>query len=190
MATSVLIDFEESLKIRTPHLDIRTMMKCKMFALIFFLLFSSLGNRIFAETNAIHETDTSNFEIYYPKDQDKSDECKDYVSILRSENRTIIDVSSEFGIGTVTIFLAKGRWPEKADVHLHLAGLEGFSVTNGKITLDLNEVSVKAFDNDGNLLDQKQHLKRDGFFEVTLPSPLFDKETREITISWVDFYRT
>ena len=164
-------------------------MKYKIFILVIFLLISLLGNRIFAEINSTNETYTSNFEIYYPSGQERPHVLKDYVYVKRNKNKTVIDISSEFEIGTVRIFLVEGSWPEKIAVHLHLTGLEGFSVTNGKIVLERHEVTVNALDNNGNLINQKYLLKQAGFYEVMLPSSLFDKETREITISWVDFYR-
>ncbi len=164
-------------------------MKYKIFTLVIFLLINLLEDRIFAEMNSIHETSVSDFKIYYPNGQEGPHGLKDYVFIQRNKNKTVIDISSEFGIGTVKIFLLGGSWSEEMAVHLHLTGLEGFSVTNGNIVLELHEVTVNAFDNNGNLLKQKHLLKQAGFYEVMLPSSLFDKETREITISWVDFYR-
>ncbi len=174
----------------TVHLSsIVRPMKYKAFILVIILLINLLGNRIFAEINLINETYTSDFEIYYPSGQERPNGLKDYVYIKRNKDKTVIDISSEFGIGTVKILLVQGCWPEKITVHLHLTGMEGFSVTNGKIVLERHEITVNALDNNGNLINQKHLLKQAGFYEVMLPSSLFDKETMEITISWVDFYR-
>ncbi len=161
----------------------------KIVILVSFLLINLSENRIFAEINSTNDASASHFKICYPNGQERPHGLKDYVFVQRNKNKTVIDISSEFGIGTVKIFILEGSWPEKIAVHLHLTGLEGFSVTNGKIILELHEVTVNAFDNNGNLLKQKYLLKQAGFYEVMLPLSLFDKEVREIAISWVDFYR-
>ncbi len=164
-------------------------MKSKIFTFVIFLLIIVLADRISAATDSIHETETSKFKIEYPNGQDRPHGLKDHVSVQRNKDKTVITISSEFGIGTVKLFLNEGSWPEKIVTHLYLKGLEGFSVTNGEITFERHEVTIKAFDKNSNLLNQKQCLKQVRFYEVVLPSSLFDKETENITISWVDFYR-
>ena len=164
-------------------------MHYKIVILVSFLLINLSENRIFAEINSTNKVSASHFKISYPNDQKRPHGLKDYVCVQKNKNKTIIDISSEFGIGIVKIFLLEGSWPKEIAVHLHLTGLEGFSVTNGKTVLELHEVTVNALDNNGNLIKQKYLLNQAGFYEMMLPPSLFDKKTKEITIFGVDFYR-
>ena len=110
----------------------------------------------------------------------------------------VFDVKSGFGIGSGKIELAEGAWPEKVLIRLHLAGLEGFSVSSDKVTLSRSELKVNMLDAKGNPVDGKYLLQSqrsnkpkriDGYYEVTIPPALLAPEVKEMQISWVDFYR-
>ena len=74
-------------------------------------------------------------------------------------------------------------------MRLHLRGLEGFSVSNGKKTIQRSDLNVRMLDPEGNLLEGKYLLKNKGYYEAIVPSSLLGPEVREIQIRWVDFYR-
>ena len=113
-------------------------------------------------------------------------------------SKTIFDVKSGFGIGGGKIKLATGEWPEKVLVRLHLTGLEGFSVSNGKQSLNRSNLDIRILDLKGNPVKGPYLLKSlgpnkseriEGFYEATIPKSLLTEDAKEIQISWVDFYR-
>jgi hypothetical protein len=104
-------------------------------------------------------------------------------------NKAVIHISSEIGIGSATVELIEGRWPRTVLLRLHLRGLEGITVSNGTMMLERPELSVTAFDASGNPTDQKYLCDDNGYFEVHLPDSLFDQVVTAIRIEWVDFYR-
>ena len=57
------------------------------------------------------------------------------------------------------------------------------------MTIDKSQLSVIAYDSNGNLYDKKYLLEEKGYYEVKLPKPLFSGGVTEITFNWVDFYR-
>lgn len=143
---------------------------------------------VLAETNSVNGTDSVHFKVVHPSGQDRSHEIKDCVHILKDKGRTVFDVLCKLGIGSAKIVLVEGSWPERMVVQLHLSALEGFIVTNNKLRFLRNMLDVTAYDNKGNLFEQKYLLEKRGFYEVKLPTVLFDKDTREIKITWVEFY--
>ncbi|HRY19809.1 MAG TPA: hypothetical protein P5149_15585 [Candidatus Competibacteraceae bacterium] len=110
------------------------------------------------------------------------------IEVISTQEEILIDISSEHGIGVSTISLIEGDWPARVTVRLHLAGLEGFSVTNGKIKMEKSHLLVNAYNKDGNIVNTR-HLLDGGYYEIRLPSSLFEDGMRKITIHWIDFYR-
>ena len=98
------------------------------------------------------------------------------ITTVSKENQIVINVASEFGIGKATIRLVQGYWPEKIVVHLYLQRLEGFNVSNGSMTLERSNLTVKS-------------VKESGYYEVALPPSLFKNGINEVSIQWIDFYR-
>ena len=103
------------------------------------------------------------YKIHYPQSQTSSHKLISELKITTINNRSLIEVTSTSGIGSGTIRLVKGNWPETVVVHLHLKGLEGFTVTNGSIILDKSRLPVKAYNKNGNLYDEKYLLDEQGF---------------------------
>ena len=110
----------------------------------------------------------------------------------------VFEVKSGFGIGGGKIQLAEGTWPKKVLARLHLTGLEGFSVSNGKRTMTRSDLDVRMLDLKGNPLKGRYLLKSlgpnkskriEGYYEATIPQSLLTPQTKELQISWVDFYR-
>ena len=114
------------------------------------------------------------------------------------DSAVIFDVKSGFGIGSGKIKLVEGKWPSTALLRLHLAGLEGFSISSGKKSMNRSDLNVRMLDVKGNPVAGRYLLKSlgpnkseriKGYFEVTVPASLLTPETKELQISWVDFYR-
>lgn len=125
-------------------------------------------------------------EIFYPNHPTGE------VTISPSESNPLINISSTSntaGIGSATLSLSQGEWPESIAVRLYLRGLEGFTATNGTTTIDRHQLNVQAFDRNMMPSDQKYLMEDAGYYEVRLPRSLFTEDTTEIRIQWVDFYR-
>jgi hypothetical protein len=110
----------------------------------------------------------------------------------------VFEVKSASGIGSGKIKLVEGNWPKKVLVRLHLRGLEGFSVSNGKKTIPRSDLNIRMLDPKGNPVEGKYLLKSlgqnkskriEGYYEATIPQSLLTEDTKEIEIHWVDFYR-
>ena len=83
-------------------------------------------------------------------------------------------------------------------VRLHLTGLEGFSLTVGKKVLTRTDLKVRMLDAKGKPLPGRYLLKSTGpnaskriagYYEVQVPPLLLTAATKEIKLSWIDFYR-
>ena len=92
----------------------------------------------------------------------------------------------------------EGEWPSRVLIRLHLSGLEGFSVSNGKASMNRSDLMVRMLDAKGKPIEGRYLLKPqgpnkskriEGYYEVTVPSDLLTPEGKEVKISWVDFYR-
>jgi len=155
--------------------------------------------------NAVGE---SQFKITTRRDNDKveSEVDKDGASF---------SVHSPFGISQAVLQRNDKDWPDVVTLRLYLKGLENFKVTNGKVTLEA-AVSSHGDDHPVRLwLDEKKDSRLyakspywieirmvgndgepaktipliDGYFEMRLPTALFEENPKSITISWIDFYR-
>ena len=136
------------------------------------------------------------FKLVYQK-KGPRDETRD-LKVTQQAGVAIVDVRDQFGIGKGTIQLASGTWPAKVLVRLHLAGLEGFGLTVGKKVLARSDLKVRMLDAKGKPLPGRYLLKPAspgssrriaGYYEVQVPPLLLTAATKEIKLSWVDFYR-
>ena len=114
------------------------------------------------------------------------------IEVTASRRKAVIDIRSQFGIGSGTIHLVRGNWPREMSVRLYLGGLEGFNISNGTSSVSREDMQVRMMDKDGNSLPgkylPKEHAKQ-GYYEVQLPAQLLGKGVTMLEMSWVDFYR-
>ena len=134
---------------------------------------------------------------------------------VSSEGETaIFDVQSESGIGSATIELVSGGFPENIILRLHVKGLEEFQLTYGGTVISATvsssdnrsifqslatpEESERPITPDNpswldiaTVSDQaKSRIPLDqGYFEITLPKGLLSARDRSFSIQWIDFYR-
>ena len=111
------------------------------------------------------------------------------IKAVTHDSAVIFEVKSTSGIGSGKIKLVAGNWPKKVSVRLHLRGLEGFSVSNGKKTLQRSDLNILMLDPKGNPVEGKYLLKKKGYYEAAIPPPLLGPDVKELQIRWVDFYR-
>lgn len=135
----------------------------------------------------------------------------DQVKVKVEKDTATLDVSSQSGIGSATITLAKGKWPTTVVVRLYLSGLESFAVSNGKTKLtgsvlshsgNTKRIYLTEDGKDGerepettiNVLDAegkpvKGLPDKGGYFEITLPKALLECQPKTMELGWIDFYR-
>lgn len=131
-------------------------------------------------------------------------------------NKTVIDISSGFGIDKATIKRRAEEWPKSILVRLHLRGLESFKASGdwsrgGNVTIEWSVASTGKNDSRVSLQSREREITlgkespyftqvgivgphrkiplQDGYFEIPLPAKLFDRNPPAITLSWIDFYR-
>jgi hypothetical protein len=139
----------------------------------------------------------------------------DNVKIQVDRNRTIFAVRSPFGIGQATIERIDDRWPNEVLLRMHLTGLECVRISTSKLTL---ATAVSSHDDEQQIhlstggkgvasLDAKSPCwmpirligadgkpsktipLEGGYFEMTLPEPLFEGNPKSMTLDWIDFHR-
>lgn len=139
----------------------------------------------------------------------------DRVEVLVEMNKTVFSIHSPFGIGETTIKRTDDKWPEAVALRLHLKGLEGFRISNGKFTLNAaassqdNKRRVRQWKdgNEDSLLDSQSPFwmeicpvggdgkpaedlsPKDGYFDMQLPKAFFAGNQNSFTVNWIDFYR-
>ena len=107
----------------------------------------------------------------------------------------IFHVTDTFGIGSGTVRLLEGDWPQEVLVRYHLGGLEGVSAkVDGKLLLDEKKdprgpLAVRMLDPKGKPLEGKYLLKKEGYYEARIPPDALADGARELELSWIDFYR-
>jgi hypothetical protein len=139
----------------------------------------------------------------------------DSVEVRADKDQTLFTVKSPFGISQAVIERADDKWPDAVVLRLHLKGLSNFRASNGKVTLDaavsiqegktqvrmwkdgkedapLDErnpfwTDIRILGNDGK--PARDLPLKDGYFEMTLPRPLFEGNPKSITLNGIDFYR-
>lgn len=129
------------------------------------------------------EKELPEFEVIFPKP------TTDQIEIQPGLAKSIVELSSEFGIGKCTLRLVKGNWPEALVFRLHLRGLEGFELTTGEKRLERYDLNVKAYDKNQTLFAGKYLLDQAGYYQVVVPVSLLDTASKQIEVHWVDFYR-
>ena len=150
--------------------------------------------------------DESPFKITTKRDDDN-------IEVTARDDKAVISVHSPSGISQADIERSDKDWPHSMTLRLHLKGLEGLKISDGKITF---EAAVSTQDSTARLwengkedspLDSRSpywmeiHLidkdgkptnglpLDDGYFEMQLPRTLLEGNPKSITINWIDFYR-
>ena len=150
--------------------------------------------------------DESSFKIITKRDDDK-------IEVTVRDDKAVIAIRSPFGISQAVIERRDDTWPDTLSMRLHLKGLEGLKISNGRITLEAamstQDSTVRLWENgkEDSPLDFRSpywmeiHLidkdgkptngipLDDGSIEMQLPSPLLEGNPQSITINWIDFYR-
>lgn len=133
------------------------------------------------------------------------------VRFLVKDGKTIIDITSNFGIDKATIRRKSEEWPKSNLVRLHLGGLESFKVGGKGFAIEWSVASTGDHEARSSLVSGKRVAEikkdspfyseirivggekkiplKDGYFEVPLPAKLFEGNPETISLEWIDFYR-
>lgn len=170
-----------------------------------YVLIDLLFILVVAMTTA-HADENPPFKIATKRDSDR-------VVAKTDRDKVLFSVHSPFGISHAVIERAGERWPDAVVLDLHLKGLEKFSASNGKVTIEasvsnldgsvrlwmeakeetpLDKKSpywfeIQAVDSDGK--PTKTFPLKDGCFRLKLPNAFVDGSPKTITLKWIDFYR-
>jgi len=133
------------------------------------------------------------------------------VQFFATGEKTIVDITSEFGIDKGTVRRTSSTWPKEMTVRLHLRGLERFLVGNGETSVAWSVASTGNHQSTVSLRSGTEETPLDkrspyytevqivggngsfplktGYFEVALPAKLLASNPEQITLQWIDFYR-
>lgn len=133
------------------------------------------------------------------------------LSIREDDATTVVDVTSQRGIGRATLARSAGVWPKAIALRLHLTGLESLEIRVGDRTIAWSVASTGTHEttvtlkSDGRETtlgkDSPYHGKirlvareptiplRDGYFELRLPAKLLEENPPDLQLQWIDFYR-
>jgi len=131
----------------------------------------------------------------------------DVAAVTEEAGRTVIVVTSESGIGRMTIS-ARGRWPKDVTLRLRYRGdhpfktLEGFEMTSSRLQIRSNsgqsgKVPFFLAGDDGtfprNDLEPSGWLRmefkpNDKMLEIQFPANLW-RDEKDVHVQWIDFYR-
>lgn len=136
----------------------------------------------------------------------------DQVTILREDSQTIIDIRSDFGIGSASFELVSGTMPNSALLRLHVNGLEELQVSSANVTIGASastgetgfpvrerivspgvEVPIGSIHplwlDIQFVPDKGDTPDEEGYFEIALPSEFMRNAGTSFEVRWVDFYR-
>ena len=127
------------------------------------------------------------------------------------DDSSIVDITSEFGIDQATLQRRTEAWPKAVVVRLHLSGLESFKIRSKSLSVEWSVASTGDHAVTSTLVSGKRVAMlapespyyseirmvggmrkiplKDGYFEVLIPSKLFEDNPAEISLEWIDFYR-
>lgn len=136
----------------------------------------------------------------------------DTVSILDENSQTIVDIHSDFGIGSASFELTSGTMPDSILLRLNLKGLEDFrlisavntitaSISSGDMFSSINQKVVSSnterpilstdplWMNIEIVSENKRIPLEEGHFEIEIPREFLRNAGASFEVTWVDFYR-
>ncbi len=147
-----------------------------------------------------------------PEFRVRAKNADDVITLLDENFQTIIDIHSDFGLGTAAFDLTSGNMPQTIVVRLHLKGLEDFrvisteatvgaSVSTGEAGFPVRErivsssvefpiLSLHPLWMTVNTVSESASIPlEDGYFEITIPPGFLRGAGKSFEIQWIDFYR-
>ena len=130
------------------------------------------------------------------------------ITVAGDNESATVNIKCPFGIDRATLKRGGNNWPKQTAIRLHLKGLESFEVASGNVTLAASvpatsesqpQVSLRqdgqesAVDKNSPYWSEVKFIAEagteTGYFEIPLPSKLFEGNPESIQLRWIDFYR-
>jgi hypothetical protein len=147
-----------------------------------------------------------------PKFRVMTKNADDKITVLDENSQTIIDIKSDFGIGSASFELISGTMPDSILLRLHLKGLEDFQLISDQTTLGASVPSGEAGSPVGErivsstvevpilpahplwmnieIVSENKHIPlQEGYFKITVPREFIRNVGNSFEVKWVDFYR-
>jgi hypothetical protein len=158
------------------------------------------------ETTIRNESDESEYQV-------TSNRPSSQVTVSNEANNAIVEIYSDNGIGSASVKLVNGDWPESIVMHFHLQGLESLQFSYGDTIIDLSVNTqniilqiVKFADGTNEAIDEESDFwlpvtfldsegatedgpTAGGIIVVNAPADFHYENPSEFTINWIDFYR-
>jgi hypothetical protein len=158
-----------------------------------------------ASRNASAQDSKPEFRVTVKNQDDK-------ITILDENSRTVIEIHSDFGIGSASLTLVSGTMPDTLLLRLHTQGLEEFQLISAQVTLDASVPSGEAGQPVGERIvssaleypilpghplwmrvevvaENKNIPLDEGYFEITIPREFLRNAGASFEVRWIDFYR-
>jgi hypothetical protein len=172
------------------------------------LPFSIIGLWIIALLLSIH-TAISNpvYQYQYQFTKPLHSSPSDSIQFIQADQRTIIQISHAFGIGSATISLKSGHWPRTIVLRFQYDQTRGFSMLEN---LEITTTRLQLYGNPiiseklsfrlpdaagifpkGDVVAGEMNVwveQRNRAMEVTLPAHLFTG-SQTVKLAWIDAYR-
>lgn len=143
---------------------------------------------------------------------------KDRVTVCGNAQRAIVSITCPAGIGNAVIQRTADTWPKQLALRLNLRGLEQVSILNldasltlrgsilshgnhrqllkvakGKRSTKVGQDSpfftkIEAFDRQSN--PTREIPLVEGYFQLEIPAAMLNGNPKDITIRWIDFFRS
>jgi hypothetical protein len=135
------------------------------------------------------------------------------VTVSNEADSALVEVVSDSGIGSATVALVSGSWPDSIKLHFHLQGLESldfvFDETTVNVSISTQDMILQSVSIDGtpaqeidegsdywmavSFKDEEGATVSSpasaGVIVVDVPSAFLAGGYSEFTINWIDFYR-
>jgi hypothetical protein len=125
---------------------------------------------------------------------------EDTIAITSEGQAIVVTIASKGGIGGATLVRLGKSWPATITIRLTLNGLESFGMSNGSIRFNTSLKSPKRMPYwklgknekqpdppDGTL--EVKIIKKDEWFEITVPSEMIQGNPEQVSFGWIDFFR-
>jgi hypothetical protein len=166
----------------------------------------SAGSRSFDEDG---RTGAARVALLVPPSATAEDRAQ--VGVVSEGHSWVLSVRGGTGIGRATLHRLGEQWPRELILRLHLQGLETLRMSNGNRTIRWSIAStgivranmmmslagtstvvdfVGADYTPVRLVGDNLRIPLlDGYFELVLPSFLFEGSPPTVSLHWIDFYR-
>jgi hypothetical protein len=162
-----------------------------------------------AACTGVFQSDTTGKPEYHVTSNRPSSQ----VTVSNEANSAIVEIHSDNGIGSATIKLVRGDWPQSIKMRFFLQGLEGlqfsYDGTVADLSVNTQNMILQGVSVGGEKIEPIDEASdywmavsfedmegmnvvtpvAGGVIEVQAPTDFINGTYSEFTINWIDFYR-